>query len=415
MPDKQETATSNMEDSVQEPVRDAVVALVDWHGSGHNVSFMRLFARALLELGRRVIVLAPDPHACAELAATAPGRLALVEFSRTKSWVFWSRRQRNIANAARTSEYFVRRLAEGEQMLGAACDLVFFNCFYDSQIELITALAGACRCPWSFLYIHSNSLPPHNEKNPAVLQLLRHERLKAFGVLDERTVASGEALSGRRVVRFPDLADTCYEEGHPLELELKRLAGSRPLVLLIGHLFKRKGLFTLLEAAAMPEAKDLFFAFVGEYKMRGKEWRCFRRAVAGLENVCFKPGYLPDELSYNACIRAADVLFAAYIDFPYSSNTLAKAAAFGKPILVSEGHLMADEVRRFRMGEVIPQGDAGAALEAIRRIVSDPDAWQRSRQPDWQGYVERQSFGALKQAFAEILSCSSGKESGEKP
>ncbi len=60
-------------------------------------------------------------------------------------------------------------------------------------------------------------------------------------------------------------------------------------------------------------------------------------------------------------IDAADVVFCAFDDFPFSSNTLTKAAVFEKPVVVSEGYLMAERVRSYRTGEVVPQGNAEAA------------------------------------------------------
>ena len=42
---------------------------------------------------------------------------------------------------------------------------------------------------------------------------------------------------------------------------------------------------------------------------------------------------------------------------------------------------MAERVRKYRLGEVIPEDDVDAAEAAIRKLSADPAAWRRPNAP----------------------------------
>jgi hypothetical protein len=127
------------------------------------------------------------------------------------------------------------------------------------------------------------------------------------------------------------------------------------------------------------------------------------RAMHAARTAIFLPQRVPDSAAFNALVVACDVLFAAYHDFPHSSNMLTVAAVLEKPIIVSEGQLMAQRVREYRLGEVVPEADPAATLETLRRVARDPAAWRAARQPRWREYRERHSAAALDGALRELL------------
>ncbi len=102
-------------------------------------------------------------------------------------------------------------------------------------------------------------------------------------------------------------------------------------------------------------------------------------------------------------MATCDVIFAAYLDFPHSSAIQCKAADLNKPIIVSEGYLMAERTRRFSLGEVIPQGNAKALLEAIIRITKNPGVWVAEHKPRWSEYRLENSFERFKKSLVELL------------
>ncbi|MDR2674161.1 MAG: glycosyltransferase [Opitutaceae bacterium] len=384
----------------------ATVALVDWTMSGHHDTYMRLFARTLLDGGHRVIALWPEPGRLPgapesqEGAASNP-RFASAYFHRPKC-LLAPRSLRYWAEAGIAARNMKNAIAACEKRLGEKCDFIFFNTLYEKQHWLVQALADAGARPWSFLYLHTSSLPPHSHENPGMMRLLQHPMLRAIGVLDERSITPGGGLTGRRFVRFPDFTDESRVPGHPFERELRAFKGDAPLVLSIGHLRKEKGVMTLAGLAQNPAARSLRFAFVGECRLKGRERDVMDR-LRHNANVLLKLGRIPGEAAYNACICASDVLFAAYHDFNHSSNTLTKAAVFEKPVIVSADSLMAERTLRHRLGEVVRQKDIESTLEGITRITNDCRGWINRANPDYEGYRRLHSKAQLHQAFDTLL------------
>ncbi|OAM89106.1 hypothetical protein AW736_08790 [Termitidicoccus mucosus] len=228
--------------------------------------------------------------------------------------------------------------------------------------------------------------------------------LRAVGVLDERSIAPGEYMTGRKFVHFPDFTNEKYEENHPFERDLRAFKGNAPLILAIGHLQKAKGIMTLAELALNSSSSHLKFAFVGEGRLKRGTLRSVVKLLRNKPNVLFKLGRIPDGVAYNACIHASDILFAAYHDFAHSSNTLTKAAVFERPVIVSDGHLMAERTRKYRLGEIVKQKDPESALEGIIRITNDYQGWVSRNKPEWNTYRQLHSTAQMKCAFASLLS-----------
>ena len=118
-------------------------------------------------------------------------------------------------------------------------------------------------------------------------------------------------------------------------------------------------------------------------------------------NCFFHLERIPGEAQFNSVVRACDVLFAAYWDFPSSSNLLSKAAVFGKPILVSEGHCMARRVAEYGLGVAIPQRDAAACIDALRQLFDGVPPRAR-----YGHYRERHSMDRLAHALDRVVASS---------
>jgi hypothetical protein len=234
--------------------------------------------------------------------------------------------------------------------------------------------------------------------------------LKALAILDEGIRAAFEERVGRPVVVFPDFTDErlpASGEASQLARRLRAFAGHRPIIGIFGHLQRSKGLTTFCAAAQNPLLAELCFAVVGEIDwldFTPDERQRIQTWLAESPRVWTHLARVPDEPQLNALIAECSVLFASYIHFPHSSNILTKAAVLRKPVLVTDGLLMAERVRRFRLGEIVPQEDADATCNAILSIVRDVDGWMERHRPAWDDYRQQHSFGALKSAFSEMMS-----------
>ena len=395
------------------------LAILEWNEGGHHESYLNLYVASLLASGRRLVVLCRNPEQLmAGLIMTGVSNsildeLLVVERMPGLSWLdahrAWPRFLRYWAYA----NHVGRILKMAEKRLGERCHSVFFSCLYEHQTRAIMALVARARRPWCGLYLQASAFHFASKTGAStkgarrLFRLLADSRLKCLLMLDEGISNQVATASGRPVILVPDVTDASIEANSPLAVKARVFAGSKPLVGLMGHLLPSKGTATLATMSMDPEAADLAFLFAGEI-----HWEMFSavdkqvltQAMQHAPGAMFCEARIPDERSYNALLKSCDVLFAAYHDFPFSSNTLTKAAVFEKPVIVSAGHLMASRVREYRMGEIVPAGDVKAALDAIHRITHDPEGWRHAMQPRWSDYRQRHSTNALKSVMQDFLS-----------
>jgi glycosyltransferase involved in cell wall biosynthesis len=292
-------------------------------------------------------------------------------------------------------------------------ELVFFACIYDAQFHMFRQAEWVLPYRWSGLYLHCRafrkpgSVIPQTGKLPCPERFFRSSKLHSIAILDEGAVTALERLSSRPVVVFPDLTDEeVSKEPTPLAAKIRRFASGAPIVASLGNLQHTKGVTTLARLALDPANSDLCFVFIGQV-----EWGTFkpedRVLISSLMDRCPNAythfAHVPDGQFFNSAICASDVIFAAYLDFPNSSGILTKAAVFQKPIIVSDGYLMAERVRNYHMGEVVPEGDVEAAGRAIREIIKDQGDWVARHRPQWQEYHELHCYDRLKASFSNLL------------
>ena len=404
--------------------KDKTVALVEWSWIGHHPMYFTLHARALLELGCTVAGFCPRPEevrsALCDLNSEVLSRLTLqtLEWRSAPLQYPWLLRHRiaallwNRVSTLLSVRALTKLIHQWEANHGKPIDLVFFPSIYNSHFPIYREAEWSFPFSWSALYIYSGVFR-RKLANPseAVIpwrenRIFRSPGLQCMAFLDEDLKPLVEDLYGRRVVSFPDLTDAAIDKPSPIASRLKSFASGRPIIANVGFLKRSKGVLILAELALDPANSDLCFAFIGEvpWENYSAQQRELIRGLADKRpNVFTHFERIGDEGAFNSCIDACDVLFAAYINFADSSGILTKAAAFRKPVVVSDGFLMAQRVRQFQMGEVIPEGDADSAGRSIRKILSQSKDGG-TRQPNWAGYSAQHSFESLKNAFLEILS-----------
>jgi hypothetical protein len=410
------------------PVR--TVVLVEWNWMGHHPSAFKLFIRALLDLGCTVLALCPKPE---EVDTSLQDLDAGVRSRLTLQFIAWARAPRRcprrfvrMAETLRSVYQVRKRIRHWEAENRKSMELVFFACIYDVQFRLFRKAEWLLPYRWSGLYLHCRSfrmpgsLIPQTGELPCPERIFRSPKLHSIAIFDEGAAVALERLSGRPVVVFPDLTDEKVDtELTPLAGKIRRFASGAPIVAALGNLQHTKGVTTLARLASDPANSDLCFAFIGQV-----EWETFRsedrilisNLMVRCPNAYTHFARVPNEQSFNDVIRASDVIFAAYLDFPNSSGILTKAAIFQKPIIVSEGYLMAERVRKYQMGEIVPEGDVEAAGRAIREIIKDQGAWLSRRCPKWQEYHESHCYTRLKGSFTKLLSngCTAVPGKGEQ-
>ncbi|MEJ0090076.1 MAG: hypothetical protein WDM80_10075 [Limisphaerales bacterium] len=232
---------------------------------------------------------------------------------------------------------------------------------------------------WVGLYLHPYEFRMKQSRRyllrdtlfPSYTPLLAR-RCKAILTLDEGIVEAMERKTGKPVLRLPDFTDTALPDAESeLAKQIKTKSAGRMACGLFGVLQKRKGILHLLHAVEK-KPQDWFFVFGGELPRNDyseSEWNFVQQFVSENHDNCLLwPKLIPDETSFNSAVAACDVIFAAYDNFAHSSNLMTKAALFKKPVIVSPGFLMAERVKKFRLGWILPRLSADSILELLNGL-----------------------------------------------
>lgn len=399
-----------------------VVALVDWHWMGHHPTYFRRFATTLADQGATVVPFLPrpgdfdadEPHCD---AGGEPGRHGILPPQAvlppgSDRWI-----RRRIGRWSRQLlKFFLlrRQLDHWERQSGRAIDLVFFACIYDWEFDVVGPWIGRLLAKdWAGLYLQARLV--HAGKLDTVTRMFSCPRLRAVATLDDGIVPMlRRRITARPVVTFPEVVDTrlpaADERAAALARTLRAVAGNRPIVSLVGWLQRSKGIEDFTKVARDPRLRDRFFFLGGELDRTGippDVARTLLEAWHAAPNIHAHLARLQDGAELNAVLVESAVVFAAYVDFPHSSNILAKAAMLGRPVVVTRGFMMGAAVERYRLGIAVPQGDVDATVDAIVHLTAarsglpSPDAVERESLR--REFCDRHDESRLIAAFAEIL------------
>jgi len=239
---------------------------------------------------------------------------------------------------------------------------------YKTSVDAWRQFASVCRLPWGGIRFVPSDLPA--QEGYYTLPGLR-----GMCFLDEsccRTYRS--SLADKYFQYLPDITNVELP-GEPCSLaeEIMYRAAGRKIVFLGGSIGGQKNIARWSELITLADPKEWFFVQVGEIHagtFSTEDMVAFERLFNDpRENLLLHTHYLSDERDFNAIIQVADILFAVYRNFRNSSNMLGKAAYFEKPILVSDGYLMGDRVRRYGIGVAVDQDDVRGMLGAMERLA----------------------------------------------
>ncbi len=389
---------------------------------GHHPTYFTHFALAMAEVGANVVPFCADPgdflKRLKQASLPAAVRERVGEPARTNGpqpSQFRPTRWRGHYEAWRFFGGLGTKLRGWERRHGRQIDLVFFACIYDRQFEHFRFAERWFGFPWSGLYLHARSfrMPgspvPYMGGLPCPEKIFSSPSLKAAAVLDEGAAQPLTKITGGKpVLVFPDIT---VEELPPggveisLAQKIKAFAGGCRIVSLTGHLQWTKGLDLFTTAAGHPAMKDVCFFLGGEInwaQVAPAEKERLRKEWEELPNLLCHFQHLPEQ-TMNAVYAVSDVVVAAYRAFPNSSNALTKAAVFERPIVVSDGYLMAERVRDYGLGEVIPEGDVEALVSTLQRMLQPKYGEELRVRARWKDYRAAHSVQRLNEVFRELV------------
>jgi glycosyltransferase involved in cell wall biosynthesis len=383
--------------------REAAI-VIDWNTSGHHPMYLREYALAFAGKGLPVLVLSPEPPALDPLPPCVIWRgIPTVGWMKKRQffgmpfarWLF-ARHVSSIIREAQTTE-------------DIHCKKVFFGCFHENQSKLSSRLISTMGIPAAGLYVqavmfHSGKHLKDCKVRHKVEALLKHPLLDTVFMLDEAMMETIGAYCGKKVVFLPDISDCTAISDDPLPGKLGLVPKTRPVLGLLGHLRPSKGVAEMIAFARSVPELDATFLLAGSCNWKEfppAEEEAIKRAVAEDPRIVFHPERIPEESSYNALVRACDVLWAVYRDSPHSSNTLAKAAYFKRPVVVADGYLMARRTRRYALGAVVPENDAAAMREVLLPMLADPAGWLAAHPPRWDEFHKDNSNARFRETLRE--------------
>ncbi|MFN2629407.1 MAG: glycosyltransferase family 4 protein [Gaiellaceae bacterium] len=143
-------------------------------------------------------------------------------------------------------------------------------------------------------------------------------------------------------------------------------------LLCFGVIRPYKGLGDAIAAARQVEGAHLVVA--------GDPWEpieCYRAVADGLE-VDWRLGYLPQGEVDRAFAEATLALFPYRPELDQSGSLL-QALGAGVPAVAYDVGGIAEPVRRFGAGRVVPPGDVAGLASAVRELLDDPVALEAAR------------------------------------
>ena len=401
------------------------IVVVDGLWAGHHPTYIKVFAKLLVDAGYQVTVLCPEPReveSWVRYASTAEAeRFTGHVFSEQVNTLLGYMPSR-LRNAFQSLDRW-RQIA---QTVRSVCsvhgnpDLVFFA-WLDSYLTgylPVTLIDRLFPFAWSGLYFHPRHLRVSGgEGKPRTgwfalpdQFLARSKWATSVAVLDSGVLnVMRDRLSSKPVVTLPDFTDEVPPSEHsPLVAEIRAKARGRKIIGLLGGLERRKGLLTLIRIAGRSTKPDWYFVFAGvlrEETFSGRDLAEVQTFFsAQREDSFFHLNRIPDDAQFNAIVKACDVIFAVYEDFPHSSNLITKAALFGKSILVSRGGYMEEVVRSYGLGECVSAGDVQSVSSALCRLINlsgSDDRKSNARQ-----YAQEQSQERLRSALIDLVESS---------
>lgn len=406
---------------------NTTIALVEWNWMGHHPSYAVHLAIAISKAGMDVVPFCANPadfqirlNSCTDQSLKHAGNIhPPVQIQTAGSRIKWPRRLLSIGQAINHFGILGKQLRRWSHSNRTAIDQVFFCCIYDKDFSRFRYAEPFFRFPWAGLYFNSRffRLPdtriPYQDIISCPEQFFGLPSCTGVAVVDPQAVQALQDRIGtnKRVVLFPDFTDITQAYAtattpSSLASKITSFANGKPIISLVGHLQRTKGLLSFTRAACDSSMQDVTFFLGGEinwHEISDADRQWLLQRWEEYPNIFTHFQRLSREVVLNQVIVESDVVYAAYRDFPNSSNILTKAALFQRPVIVSEGHLMAELVRDYQLGEVVQDDDVAHICQTLRTMLQPDYRKQLSQRARWKDYADLQSADRLPQAMQKLL------------
>lgn len=233
-------------------------------------------------------------------------------------------------------------------------------------------------------------------------RFLARSRAATLFCLDPFVVDTLNAWPGRhRAVALPTPArpfDAAADPGILAELRRRHaIDPTRRIFLMLGGIGPRRGIYPVLDALARLDrqaAQQVCLLMVGRQsdKVRLAQALAAAQATTPAQIVTHDAFIAESEIgSYYAL---ADVVLATHVGHVGTSESLAKAAAAGKPVIASDFGLLGEFTRRYGLGLTVDTGDPSAIAAAFQALLARPSD-QFIDRPKAQQFAQTHSVDAF--------------------
>ncbi len=240
-------------------------------------------------------------------------------------------------------------------------------------------------------FLENPYLPPGNFiKHIGFQKLCRHGWLNHIFLMDEYLFASVEKKFSPAVFHFlPDPWDGDFSISQEDARKQLNIPSDKFVFLNYGVGDKRKGLHLAIEAMQNISSPS-FLLCAGQLRADQKILSKLEMLEAqGKAKVINR--YVSDNEA-DLCFCACDVVLLPYIEHFGSSGVLSRAAAAGKPVIVSDEALLGKRVREHKLGLLFPSGDAQALKTGMKDIFQSDMAQFQQAALHYAQLCSRQAF-----------------------
>jgi glycosyltransferase involved in cell wall biosynthesis len=397
-----------------EPVKRKSIVFIDFISAGHHDTYLKGFIRSIADREIDITIFYPDKKGMSEwIEADLEKSVANIAVEQIPEMEIDDKNRFAVLRRWMLTE----RLIQKKKL---EPDLVFFAWVDDFRFRkdhfmldrlFLEWIDWMFPYKWSGLYFHPVHLRLPEElvtsfRGYDIDDVFKLKNCISVCLLDKKIQDRLSSKIHKPVIAFPDFTDDAIDHSSPLAAKLIKFAGGRKVILLIGALMKRKGLLTFLEAAKRSVEKPWLFVLAGKIfteSFSQEELHLIENYITDPQpNVIFLREHILEK-DFNALVNSCDILYAAYFDFPHTSNMLNKASIFHKPLIVSKGFYMDEVVTELKIGEVIDPANPDEAKTAICRILETENYVNEEKLKGFENYRRENSAGKLTGSFAEVF------------
>jgi glycosyltransferase involved in cell wall biosynthesis len=301
------------------------------------------------------------------------------------------------------------RVCEASRLTGLTPSLVFilYLDLMSHRVSDIRAMDTSIGCGWAGILFHPSRVK--DDAQPSE-RLFNSRRLQGLLFLNPYSVdLYHQSHPDLFFTRAPDVAITdCNVTSSQLAQTMVARAAGRKIVLMIGAISAFKGLMDFIALTHSADPGQFFFAIIGcvHWSTLGMDEQRIRDFYSSHpENVFTHDAYLENEDVYNSFISCSNVIYAVYKGAMGSSNTLTKAAFFGRPVLVAQDSYLGELVLGSGTGAVVEADNTHATCQALNDVLG-----HSIPQENYLAYYQLNSLPALQAALGKALHawCKSG-------